>query len=184
MPHLEPLKPEAIRDPELLALIERCESLGVPDALFCRILARVPAHAKPLLRALLVSHAEGNVEHRLKEIIRVQLARIAGDPYFAGLRSRRAQQAGLDEEIIEAGSKKNSADDPRFTPAEKWALRYAREMYLDPERVDAAFYDEGKQYYSEAQIMELGAFIALHYGMQAFARTLGAVPRGHGGKAP
>lgn len=29
----------------------------------------------------------------------------------------------------------------------------------------------------EAQIMELGAFVAFHYGMQAFARTLGANPR-------
>jgi len=180
MPHVTPLKPDEIRDPELLALIERCEALGVPDSLFPRILARVPAHAKALLRALLVSHAEGNVDHRLKEIIRVQLARIAGDPYFAGLRSKRAQQAGLDEATVEAGSGKFE-DDPRFTPAEKWALRYAREMYLNPERVDTAFYDEGKKHYTEAQIMELGAFIAFHYGMQAFARTLGAQPLHDGG---
>jgi hypothetical protein len=38
--------------------------------------------------------------------------------------------------------------------------------------VDAAFYAEGKRHYTEAQIMELGAFIAFHYGMHAFARTL------------
>jgi len=180
MPYVEPLKLEEIHDPELLELIRRGEELGVPDALFPRILARAPAHAKAVLRALLVSHAEGNVDHRLKEIIRVQLARIAGDPYFAGLRSRRARQSGLDEKTIEAGSKKLE-DDPRFTPAEKWALRYAREMYLNPERVDAAFYDEGKKHYTEAQIMELGAFIAFHYGMQAFMRTLGAKPLRDGG---
>ena len=175
MPHVEPLGPAEIRDPELLDLIGRCEALGVPDALFPRILARVPAHAKALLRALLVSHAEGNVDHRLKEIIRVRLARIAGDPYFGGLRSARAMQAGLDEERIEAASGKFD-EDPRFTVAEKWALRYARDMYLNPEKMDAAFYDEGKKHYTEAQIMELGAFIAFHYGMQAFTRTLGATP--------
>jgi alkylhydroperoxidase family enzyme len=172
MPHIEPLKPDEIRDPELLELIRRGEALGVPDALFPRILARVPAQAKALLRALLVSHAEGNVDHRLKEIIRVQLARTAGDPYFSGLRSARAKQAGLDEERIAAGSGKFE-NDPRFSAAEKWALRYAREMYLNPENIDAAFYAEGKRHYTEAQIMELGAFIAFHYGMQAFARTLG-----------
>jgi alkylhydroperoxidase family enzyme len=103
----------------------------------------------------------------------VRLARTAGDPYFASLRSSRARLAGLDEDRIEAGSGKFD-DDPRFTAAEKWALRYAREMYLNPEKVDAAFYAEGKTHYTEAQIMELGAFIAFHYGMQAFARTLGA----------
>src|SRR3970282_1777957 len=175
MPHIEPLKPDEIRDPELLELIRRGEALGVPDALFPRILARVPAYAKALLRALLVSHAEGNVDHRLKEIIRVQLARPAGDAYFAGLRSARAAKDGLDEDTIEAGSGQFQ-DDPRFTAAEKWALRYAREMYVNPEKVDAAFYDEGKQHFTEAQIMELGAFIAFHYGMQAFMRTLGAAP--------
>ena len=177
MPHIEPVRLEEIRDPELQALIARGEALGVPDALFPRILARVPAYAKALLRALLVSHAEGNVDHRLKEIIRVQLARTAGDPYFGGLRSRRALAEGLDEGRIQAGSGRFE-DDPRFTAAEKWALRYAREMYLNPENVDAAFYDEGRKHYTEAQIMELGAFIAFHYGMQAFARTLGAPPLG------
>lgn len=175
MPHIEPLPADEIRDPELQALIARCEALGVPDALFPRILARAPVYAKALLRALLVSHAEGNVDHRLKEIIRVQLARTAGDPYFAGLRSVPAAKAGLDEDRIAAGAR-GVEDDPRFSAAEKWALRYAREMYLNPEKIDAAFYDEGKRHYSEAQIMELGAFIAFHYGMQAFARTLGARP--------
>lgn len=172
MSYIDPLDAGQIRDPELQELIRRCEVLGVPDSVFPRILARAPAHAKALLRALLFSHAEGNVDHRLKEIIRVRLARIAGDPYFGGLRSARALQAGLDEETIAAGSGKFE-DDPRFTAAEKWALRYAREMYLNPENVNGAFYDEGRKHYTEAQIMELGAFIAFHYGMHVFARTLG-----------
>jgi len=176
MLHIDPLKPEDIDDPELNALIARCEALGVPDARFAGILARVPAHAKALLRALLVSHTEGNVDHRLKEMIRVQLARTAGDPYFAALRSAPAKKLGLEEETIEAGSAKFEGD-ARFSDAEKWALRYARELYRNPETIDAAFYAEGKRHYSEAQIMELGAFIAFHYGMQMFARTLQRLPR-------
>jgi len=151
--------------------MDRCAALGVPDSLFPRVLARVPEYAKALLRALLVSHAEGSVDHRLKEVIRVQLARVAGDAYFGGLRSSKAKDEGLTEETIAAGSGRFH-DDPRFTDAEKWALSYAREMYLNPEKIDAAFYAEGKRHYTEAQIMELGAFIAFHYGMQAFARTL------------
>ena len=171
MMNIEPLPPEDIRDPELRALIERCEALGVPDALLPRILARVPEYAKALLRALLVSHAEGGVDHRLKEVIRVQLARTAGDPYFGKLRSHQAREAGLTEATIQAGSGSFESD-PRLSDAEKWALRYAHEMYLNPERIDTAFYAEGKEHYTEAQIMELGAFIAFHYGMQAFTRTL------------
>jgi alkylhydroperoxidase family enzyme len=47
-------------------------------------------------------------------------------------------------------------------------------MYLDPAKVDAAFYAELKKHFTEPQIMELGAFIAFHYGMQMFMRSLGA----------
>jgi alkylhydroperoxidase family enzyme len=171
--HVAPLALGEITDPELRELIDRCSELGVPDTLFPRILARVPHYAKALLRAMLHSHAEGNVDHRLKEVMRVQLARFAGDPYFANLRSKKARAAGLDEATIDAGSG-DYDDDPRFTEAEKIALRYSDQMYLDPGKVDRAFYDEMKRHFSEAQIMELGAFIALHYGMQVFMRTLGA----------
>ena len=167
--NIEPLERSQVSDPELVKLMERCEALGVPDSLFPRILARVPEYAKPLLRALLLSHAEGDLDHKLKEVIRVQLARTAGDPYFGGLRSSKARAAGLAEDTIAAAA---GGHDPRFSPAERWALTYAREMYLNPEKIDAAFYAQGKLHYSEAQIMELGAFIAFHYGMQAFARTL------------
>jgi len=175
MPRIAPLAREEIDDPELRALIARGEALGVPDGLFPRILARVPDHAKPLLRALIQSHEDGNVDHKLKEIIRIQLARFAGDAYFAGLRSTKAREAGLTEAEIEAGCG-DYEDAPCFTEAEKCALRYADQMYLDASKLDPAFYEEMKRHYTEAQIMELGAFIAFHYGMQLFMRSLAAKP--------
>ena len=175
MTHIAPLDAAHINDPELLALMARAEALGVPDQLFTRIVARVPAYAKVLLNALLVSHGQGSVDHRLKEIIRIQLARFAGDTYFSALRSKPALAAGLDEATIDEGC--NSYEQgSRFSEAEKMALRYADMMYLDANQVDQAFYDRLKQHYTEAQIMELGGFISFHYSMQVFMRTLGAVP--------
>jgi alkylhydroperoxidase family enzyme len=173
MTYVEPLAREAIADPEMRDLIAQSEALGVPDDLFPRIAARSPEIAKPFMRALLMSHAEGNVDHRLKEIIRILLARFAGDKYFAALRSRKAREMGLDEERIEAGCS-DYEDSDLFTEAEKCALRYADQMYLDATKVDAAFYAELKTHFTEPQIMELGAFIAFHYGMQMFMRSLGA----------
>ena len=173
MTYVEPLAREAIADPEMRDLIAQSEALGVPDDLFPRIAARSPELAKPFMRALLMSHAEGNVDHRLKEIIRILLARFAGDKYFAALRSRKAREMGLDEERIEAGCS-DYEDSDSFTEAEKCALRYADQMYLDATKVDAAFYIELKKHFTEPQIMELGAFIAFHYGMQMFMCSLGA----------
>ena len=171
--HVAPLALDDIQDPELRALIDRAEESGVPGSVFPRILARVPEHAKPMLDAMLHSHFEGGVPHRLKEIIRIALARYARDPYFATLRSKRALAEGLDEATISAG-RDNYETDPRFTAAERCALRYADQMYVNPRSIDAAFYAEMKTHYSEPQIMEIGAFIALHYGMQVFMRTLDA----------
>lgn len=172
MPQITPLQLDAIGDPELRALVAEALALGVPDETFAGIIARVPDHAKALLRAMLMSHARGSVDHRLKEIIRVMLAGIARDPYFSHLRSRRAIEQGLTEDLIAAGVARYE-NDPRFSDADKCALRYAERMYLAPESIDAAFYGEMKKHFTEAQIMELGAFIAFHFGMQAFARTLG-----------
>jgi alkylhydroperoxidase family enzyme len=174
MTFIKPLPREAITDPELHELIAQGEALGVPDDLFARIVARVPEQAKPLMRALLISHAQGNVDHRLKEIMRILLARFAQDKYFASLRSRKARDMGLTEARIEAGCNEYEDAKAGFTEAEKCALRYADLMFLDANQIDKTFYDEMKKHWSEAQIMELGAFIAFHYGMQMFMRSLGA----------
>ena len=178
MTHIAPLPRDAIADPEMRELMAQGEALGVPDDLFPRIVARAPAQAVPLMRALLMSHAQGNVDHRLKEIMRVLLARFANDKYFASLRSKKAREMGLTEQRIDEGVSEYEDDAKGFSEAEKCALRYADLMFLDANQVDKAFYDKMKQHWSEAQIMELGAFIAFHYGMQMFMRSLGA------GRAP
>ena len=168
---VEPLSREAIERAGLGDAMAEAEALGVPDDLMFRILGHVPGYAEALYDSLHRSHAEGNVDHKLKEIIRIRLARQANDPYFARLRSNAAAELGLDEATIEAGCGDFEAD-ARFSEAEKWALRYASLMFTAPKRVDKAFYDEGKTHYSEAEIMEFGAFIAFHYGMQLFMGTL------------
>jgi len=175
MTHIPALPKEAITDPDLRALMAEGEALGVPDDLFSRTIARAPEQAVPLMRALIMSHAQGNVDHSLKEIIRILLARFANEKYFASLRSTKARAIGLTEQRIDDGCFAYEDDAKGFSDAEKCALRYADLMFLDANQLDKSFYDEMKQYWSEAQIMELGAFIALHYGMQMFMRSLGAV---------
>lgn len=170
MPLIGPVDPAAAQELGLDSLLESFTRLGDEDATFPRILAHAPKYASALWGAMAEALFEGNVDHSLKEIIRIQLARTAGDSYFASLRSKRAVGAGLTEERIDAAG--DFANDPQFTEAEKWALRYAHLMYREPDKVDGAFYDEGKRHFSEAQIMELGGLIAVHYGMQMFMRTL------------
>jgi len=168
---VDPLPLSEITDPELRDLVAQSEALGVPGSEFARIVARSPVHAVPFLRAMIMSHTEGNVDTTLKEVVRILLARFAEDPYFERLRLKKAMAEGLTEEVIDAGAG-DYEESPEFSEAEKCALRYADQMYLDASKVDADFYAELKTHFSEAEIMELGAFIALQFGMQMFMRTL------------
>ncbi len=166
--------PIEYEEAELQGLGSRLESfavLGDQSAAFVRILARAPKYAEALWDAMAEALFEGGVDHSLKEMVRIQLATKAEDPYFSSLRSRRAIEAGLTEERIQAALG-DFGNDPQFTAAEKWALDYAYRMYRTPESVNWAFYEEGKQHWTEAQIMELGGLVAIHYGMQVFMRTL------------
>jgi len=56
------------------------------------------------------------------------------------------------------------------------ALRYSELMALDPDRIDAAFYDELKRHYTDEEIVELGAFIGFNIGYHTFFGTLEFYP--------
>lgn len=175
MSRMAPLDLADIKDPELHELLAECEELGVPDALFVGIFARQLDQLKAMLGAMLVSHRDGEVDHKLKEIIRIQLARFAEDPYFSALRSKKAIAEGLTEETIEIGCD-DYEDSDLFTEREKVALRFAEQMFLDSTKVDKIFYDEMHKHYSDAEIMEIGSFIALFHGIHMVMRTFDARP--------
>jgi len=168
---IDPVAPGAARDAGLTARLESLALAGDDDGTFLRILAHAPRYAEALWDAMSEALMEGGVDHTLKELIRIKLARTAGDPYFSRIRSRKAVRAGMTEDDVDAACG-DFEQDPRFDDAERWALRYAHLMYRHPEQVNADFYDEGKRHFTEAQIMELGGLIAVHYGMQMFMRTL------------
>jgi hypothetical protein len=98
-----------------------------------------------------------DVDPKLKEIIRILLARFAKDKYFASLRSTKARDMGLTEKRNDDGCFAYEDYSKGFSEAEKCALRYADLMFLDANQLDKTFYDEMKKHWSEAQIMELGA---------------------------
>jgi hypothetical protein len=56
------------------------------------------------------------------------------------------------------------------------ALRYSELMATDPDALDAAFFDELRQHYSEEEIVELGLFIGFNLGYHTFFGTLKFYP--------
>ena len=70
----------------------------------------------------------------------------------------------------------NYRDSPRFSAAEKLALRYSELMALNPGAIGAEFYEELRRHYSEAEIVELGTFIGFNIGYHTFFGTLKFYP--------
>lgn len=166
---------EEIADPDIRAAIEQDASDGLGDTLWLRVLARSPGDGGAFYRFFRQAGWEGGVDHPLKEIIRIRLAQLAGDAYFSNLRSQAARAAGLSEERIDAGCG-DLGDDAPFDAAERIAIRYADLMFRDKAQLDADFYGALKQHYSEPQIMEMGSWAALSWGLAGWFCTMGLYP--------
>ena len=91
------------------------------------------------------------------------------------MRSASAKQAGLTEELIDEGID-NWRESEKFSDAEKLALEYSELMDSKPEKIDETFYARLREHYSEAEIVELGAFIGFNVGYHTFFRTLDFYP--------
>ena len=55
-------------------------------------------------------------------------------------------------------------------------MRYSELMALDPDKIDAAFYDALRRHYTDEEIVELGAFIGFNIGYHTFFGTLKFYP--------
>jgi hypothetical protein len=55
-------------------------------------------------------------------------------------------------------------------------LRYSELMSVNPDAVDAAFFEELRKHYSDDEIVELGAFIGFNLGYHTFFGTLKFYP--------
>ena len=64
-----------------------------------------------------------------------------------------------------------------FTERQKAALLYTSNLVWNPEGVDDALWQRLRSHFSEEEIVELGAFVALTYGQQRVIKTWAV---GHG----
>ena len=82
---------------------------------------------------------------------------------------------GGDERLTAVASWRDSA---LFSEAERVALDYAERMTITGQKVDDALFAQLKRHYSEAQIVELTAAIALENFRSKFNPALGIEAQG------
>jgi len=69
-------------------------------------------------------------------------------------------------------------DSKLFSPAERMALEYAERITYTDRKVDDAFFAELRKHFSEPQIVELTAAVALENFRSKFNPTLGVEAQG------
>jgi alkylhydroperoxidase family enzyme len=92
------------------------------------------------------------------------------------INASRGMQSGVTEERIRAVDQ--AATSPLFDEAERAALAYAEAMTVTGGRVDDALFARVRAHFSEAQIVELTAAVALENFRSKFNTALGVEAQG------
>jgi AhpD family alkylhydroperoxidase len=152
MPRIEPLTDDAGAPLDTRELIYFADEEGAPDPRVVRIWGRTAAGAAYLRAWRTVFHT-GLVEHRLKELMRLNMSFVEQCGYCSSVRSVRARREGVTPELVMELADYESSDS--FTPREKAALRFGDRWKADAVDDDEAYADL-REHFSDEEIIELG----------------------------
>ncbi|MBB5162342.1 carboxymuconolactone decarboxylase family protein [Mycobacterium sp. AZCC_0083] len=171
MPRISYVDPDSITDPELAGYIADSRKYGTPRVESQAIRAHVPAVLRSFNQSWQAVFREGVLDHTIKELARVFVAKSLDCGYCAGQRSHLATAAGLTEREFDDVIEFRRSD--VFSPREKAALLFAEAIAWDPTLADDDVWTALHAEFTEPEIVELGYFIGLTMGQQKFLKTLG-----------
>ena len=170
MPRISYVKPEDVTEPDLAEILDQSRRYGTPRLESQAIRAHVPAVLRTFAASWQQVFREGVLDHSIKELARVFVAKSLECGYCAGQRSHLGAEAGLTErefdDVIEF------RDSTVLGDREKAALKWAEAIAWDPGLADDEVWAELHSHFTEPELVELGYFIALTMGQQKFLKTL------------
>ena len=148
-------------DPELRALTAADEATPLEQGMM-RMMAHTPEMAKGMLAFSGAMFRNRTLPRRLVELVRLRVAFHNQCRSCMAIRYKTAVDDGMTEGMVCSLERPQEATD--LTDAEKAALRYAELSCLDHLGISEATFDDLRDYFTEAQIVELGMFIAFFIG--------------------
>jgi len=169
MPRLEPLRPEAATEFENLFEAARNRMGFLPNSQL--ILARRPE----ILRAFqqlgqAINGPRSTITPELRNLVSQMASRAAGCGYCMAHTAHTASRIGIPAEKEDALWKYETS--PLFSAAERAALRVAQGAAQVPNAVTDEDFVELSKYYTEAQIVDIVAVIALFGFLNRFNDTM------------
>jgi len=169
MPRISYVDPNSITDPELAGYIADSRRYGTPRVESQAIRAHVPAVLRTFNQSWQAVFREGVLDHSVKELARVFIAKSLDCGYCAGQRSHLAADLTEREfdDVIEF------RESIVLNSREKAALLLAEAIAWEPSLADDDVWAALNAEFTEPEIVELGYFIGLTMGQQKFLKTLG-----------
>ncbi len=161
--------PASITDPTMLAELDRCRREGTPRPESQAIRAHVPAAFRSFAETWDGVFRNGVMDHAIKELCRVYVSRSVKCEYCGNQRSVKSAKQGLQE--VDYMDLLNFERSARYDDRQKAALAYTEAITWDLE-TDDALWERLYRHFTEAQIVELGYFVAITMGQQRWLRTL------------
>lgn len=133
------------------------------------ITAHRPELAVPMALYMRALRANRSLPERLMELVRLRIAFHNQCRSCMAIRYSSAVEDGLDEDAV--CSLQRPYEDPSLSNAEKAAIEYGERMATNHLSIDEAMYDRLRTFFTEAQIVELGLWVAQCVGMGRLAAT-------------
>ena len=167
MSRVNKLAPEAW-DPRLREALKPEQLTDLEQGL-TRMFAHAPDMALGLMGFGGALKQHRTLPERLVELVRLRVAFFNQCRSCMAIRYRDAVADGVTEDLV--CSLERPQDAPDLSPAEKVAVRYGELMATDHLAIDDALYEELREHFSEAQIVELGMVVAFFVGFGRLAAT-------------
>ncbi|MFN3990916.1 MAG: carboxymuconolactone decarboxylase family protein [Erythrobacter sp.] len=155
-------------DARLVAAIQPDNLTDLEQGL-TRYFAHCPEQALGLMGFGAALKRNRSLPERLVELVRLRVAFFNQCRSCMAIRYADAVADGVTEGLVCSLERPQEAEN--LTPAEKAAIRFGELMATDHLAIDDAMYDELRQHFTEAQIVELGMTVAFFVGFGRLAAT-------------
>ena len=149
--------------------MQRCAEYGTPRPESSAVRAHVPACFWSFANSWQAIFREGVCDHAVKELCRLYVSRSVKCEFCGNQRSIKGSAAGVNEAQVD--DLIDFEKSTRYSDREKAALAYA-EAITWRLGADDAFWARLRKHFSNAELVELGCFIALTMGQQSWLRLI------------
>jgi alkylhydroperoxidase family enzyme len=150
--------------------MQRCAREGTPRPESSAVRAHAPNAFWAFADSWKAIFHSGVADHSIKELCRVYISRTVKCEFCGNQRSIKATTAGLIEQQYD--DLLNFESSTTYDERQKAALAYAEAIAWRLE-TDDVFWERLHAHFSEAELVELGCFVALTFGQQSWIRLLG-----------